>query len=385
MKKSEYIDFNRPFVAGRELEYITDAIFKRKALCGNGYYTSRCSEYMQSHFGVRRALLTASGTAALEMCAILLDIKPGDEVIMPSFTYVSTANAFVLRGAIPRFVDIRPDTMNMDEKLIEASISNRTKAIVVVHYAGISIEMDEIARVASNYGLPIVEDAAHAVGSKYKGRYAGSLGQFGVYSFHETKNIISGEGGGLLVNDPSFEERAEIVIEKGTNRKKYFEGRVDKYSWVDIGSSYVMSELNAAYLYGQLQNYKKINKRRISIFAGYFNGLRELQDAGLLRLPVIPRECQANGHIFYVLCKSSASRAGLMSFLDRSGIQAVFHYSPLHTSGYCIEHFREVHLPVTEDVAGRLLRLPLFYTMTDSQWAYVISKVKEYFAVCETV
>jgi len=355
------IDFNRPSIMGKEMAYIQDAIFNQKALCGNGFYTKKCATLLEQGFNINKALLTTSCTTALEMAAILLDLKPGDEVIVPSYTFVSTANAFILRGAKPVFIDIRADTLNLDESQLEALITPKTRAIFVVHYGGVGAEMDTILEIAHRHNLFVVEDAAQGVGATYKEKYLGTLGHLGTYSFHETKNIICGEGGTLLINDEQFIERAEILLEKGTNRKQFCEGQVDKYTWVDVGSSYVLSELNAAYLYGQLENESVILNKRLSLFKKYYEALLPLQERGQVRHPIVPTHCEQNGHMFYMICRSNEERQKLIHFLREKNIQAVFHYIPLHQSPMGQKFGKNIGLPVTEDIAARLVRLPMFY------------------------
>jgi len=359
------IPFNKPFIIGRELEYITQAVALGH-LSGDGPFTKKCHAWMEQKFGAKKVLLTHSCTAALEMAAILADIQPGDEVIMPSYTFVSTANAFVLRGAVPVWCDIREDTLNIDETKIEALITPKTKAIVPVHYAGVGCEMDAIMEIAERHTLLVIEDAAQAVNATYKGRYLGTIGHFGCYSFHETKNFISGEGGALVINNGRFVERAEIIREKGTNRSKFFRGQVDKYTWVDVGSSFLPSELVAAFLYAQLEEVDKINEKRLSIWTAYYEGLKTLADTGNLRLPIIPSHCGHNAHMFYILLPTLEQRDALIAALKEQGIMTVFHYIPLHTAPMG----RAVHplipsLPVTEELAPRLLRLPMFHELTE--------------------
>lgn len=375
-----FIPFNSPFIVGKELYYIAQAV-QGGHLAGDGAFTKRCNEWMERKFGAHRVLLTHSGTAALDMSAILCDVKPGDEVIMPSFTFVSTANAFALRGARIRFVDIRPDTLNMDENLIEAAISEHTKAIVPVHYAGVSCEMDVIMEIADRYNLLVVEDAAQGVNATYKGRYLGTIGHLGAYSFHETKNFISGEGGALVVNDARFIERAEIIREKGTNRSKFFRGEVDKYTWVDIGSSFLPSEIVAAFLYAQLEEADTITRKRNEIFGYYAEQLEPLCRRGLFRMPSCPEECRHNAHLFYLLTETGpGDRDRLIAYLKKKNIHAVFHYVPLHTSpmgqrmGY-----GEGDLPVTEDMSERLVRLPCYYELTREDQDRVIDAICEFF------
>ena len=374
----EKIPFNRPFIAGKELYYIAQAVMQAH-LSGDGTFTKRCQTWMEEHFGVRRALLTHSCTAALEMAALLCDVGPGDEVIMPSFTFSSTATAFVLRGATPVFVDIRPDNCNLDETLLPGALTPRTKVIVPVHYAGVSCEMDTIMDLARAHGLLVVEDAAQAFFSTYKGRMLGSLGDFGCLSFHETKNIISGEGGALLVNTPSFVQRAEILREKGTNRSQFFRGQVDKYTWVDVGSSFLPSELIGAFLWGQIEEAETIIANRRASFDRYLHALRPLQDAGCLRLPQVP-EGLANGHIFYILTESLAVREALTAALKEDNISAVFHYVPLHASPAGRRFGRAVgELPVTMATADRLLRLPLYFGMRPDEVDRVVDRIFAFF------
>lgn len=369
-----HIPFNTPFLTGRELGYLTQAHGSRH-LSGDGSFTKKCHAWLESYSGSNRALLTHSCTAALEMAAILADIQPGDEVIMPSYTFVSTANAFVLRGGVPVFVDIRADTLNIDEQLIEAAITQRTKAIVPVHYAGVSCEMDSIMAIARRHNLLVIEDAAQGVMSSYKGRPLGSIGDMGAYSFHETKNVISGEGGALLVNAPRFSERAEIIREKGTNRSLFFRGQVDKYTWVDIGSSYLPSEIIAAFLWAQLEDAQTITARRMDIWHSYHQALAGLETAGRLRRPVVPADCVHNAHMYYVLLESLAHRTELIARLKLSGVGSVFHYVPLHNSPAGIKYGR-AHgaLRNTESLADRLVRLPMWLGMGDGQ-DHVISEV----------
>lgn len=356
------IPFNKPFIIGRELALIADAV-SRGHLSGDGHYTKLCNRWFEDKLGCRKALLTHSCTAALEMAAILCDLAPGDEVIMPSYTFVSTANAFTLRGAVPVFVDIRPDTLNIDEALIEAAITSKTRAIVPVHYAGVPCEMDAIMDIAQRHKLLVVEDAAQALLSNYKGKALGTIGHFGCLSFHETKNIISGEGGALLINDERFVERAEIIREKGTNRSQFFRGEVDKYTWVDVGSSYLPSELVSAFLYAQLERANEITAQRCRICTAYSEQLAPLERAGKLRLPSFDDD--SNGHMFYIILDSLATRSKLIAHLKAQAIHPVFHYVPLHSSPGGRKHGRTGStMIVTNDLSERLLRLPLFYEMT---------------------
>jgi dTDP-4-amino-4,6-dideoxygalactose transaminase len=335
---------------------------------------------MEERFGVPKVLLTHSCTASLEMAAILADIGPGDEVIMPSFTFVSTANAFVLRGASIRFVDIRPDTLNINEKLIVEAITPRTKAIVPVHYAGVGCDMETIMGLADEHDLLVIEDAAQAVNATYNGRYLGSIGHLGCYSFHETKNFISGEGGALAINHERFLERAEIIREKGTNRSKFFRGEVDKYTWTDIGSSYLPSEIIAAFLYAQLEESESITKKRRAIFCNYATALAPLASQGLIRLPHAPNCCHHNGHMFYIITNTAKERADLIAYLKENGIHAVFHYLPLHTSpmGQKMGVNGE-ELPVTEDISERLVRLPCYFELSEEEQERVVNKINAFF------
>ncbi len=357
------IGFNKPCIAGRELEYIVQAV-ENCQLSGDGPFTARCSRLLETSLGAEKILLTHSCTAALEMAALLCDIQPGDEVIVPSYTFVSTVNAFVLRGGVPVFADIRQDTLNMDESLVESLITPRTKAIVPVHYAGVGCNMDVLNAIAERHGLLVVEDAAQGVGAKYKGKALGTIGHLGCYSFHETKNIISGEGGALAVNFPAFRDRAEILREKGTNRSAFFRGMVDKYTWVDTGSSYLPGELVAAFLYGQLEKADTILQKRLTVWQNYHALLEDLECSGRIRRPVIPEECEHNGHMYYILTSGLEERSRLIDFLRERGIQAVFHYVPLHNSPKGRELAGELALPVTEKMADRLLRLPCYNSLT---------------------
>lgn len=372
--------FNKPFIIGPELDYIADAV-ARGHLSGDGHYTKLCHQWLEQQLGAKRALLTHSCTAALEMAAILCDIRPGDEVIMPSYTFVSTANAFVLRGGVPVFVDIRPDTLNLDEKLIESAITPKTRAIVPVHYAGVACDMDAIMAIARRRDLLVVEDAAQAVLAEYKGRRPGAIGDLGCLSFHETKNVISGEGGALLINNPDLIERAEIIREKGTNRSKFFRGEVDKYTWVDIGSSFLPSELIGAFLWAQLQHAADIIERRRQLCEIYRGALQDLADAGLLQLPQPePEGVAGNGHMFYLFTRSAAERGALLAHLKAAGVHAVFHYVPLHASPAGRKFGRTAGaLPVTEDLADRLVRLPLYYNLGDDEARAIVGQVRRFF------
>jgi dTDP-4-amino-4,6-dideoxygalactose transaminase len=366
------VSFNKPHLTGKELHYISEA-HALGQLSGDGPFTKRCNSWLEHQTGCRRALLTNSCTAALDMAAILADIGPGDEVIMPSYTFSSTANAFVLRGGVPVFVDIRPDTLNIDETRIEDAITSRTRAIVPVHYAGVSCEMDAIMAIADRHHLLVIEDAAQGIMSTYKGRPLGSIGHLGCLSFHETKNIIAGEGGALLINDDRFIDRAEIIREKGTNRSRFFRGEVDKYTWVDVGSSYLPGEIVAAFLWAQMEDAKKITDKRLAIWNTYYSGLGDLAGEGELRLPVVPAECKHNAHMFYVLLADLESRTRAIESLRRHDITTVFHYVPLHSSPAGVR-FGRTHgdMSVTNATGDRLLRLPLYYDMTEADTQRVI-------------
>ena len=374
------VPFNKPFTIGPELDYIADAV-RRGHLSGDGHYTRLCHRWLEEKLGAQRALLTHSCTAALEMAAILCDIQPGDEVIMPSYTFVSTANAFVLRGGVPVFVDIRADTLNLDESLIEAAITEKTKAIVPVHYAGVACEMDAIMAIARRHRLLVVEDAAQAVLSDYKGRRPGAIGDMGCLSFHETKNVISGEGGALLVNNPALVARAEIIREKGTNRSQFFRGEVDKYTWVDIGSSFLPSELIGAFLWAQLEHAEAIIARRRQLCSLYREALQDLADEGLVSLPQIePEGLAGNGHMFYLFTRTAAERAPLLTHLKTGGVHAVFHYVPLHASPAGRRYGRSAgRLAVTEDLAERLVRLPLYFDLGNDEARTIAARVRGFF------
>lgn len=360
------IPFNKPYTTGKELAYIAEAKLGNM-LAGDGPFTKRCHEWLEHKIGCNTALLTHSCTAALEMAALLLDIEPGDEVIMPSYTFVSTANAIVLRGGVPVFVDIREDTLNLDERLIESAITPRTRAILPVHYAGVACEMDTIMSVAKRHGLKVVEDAAQGIMSTYKGRSLGSIGDLGAYSFHETKNVISGEGGALLVNDPALAARAEIVREKGTDRSRFFRGEVDKYTWQDVGSSFLPGEMVAAFLSAQLEAAECITKERLAIWNSYNDMFKQLETAGLLRRPVVPSECQHNAHMYYILLSPEIDRKAVIDVLKLNRISAVFHYVPLHSSPGGKRYARtNGELGVTTRQSERLIRLPLWIGLTEA-------------------
>lgn len=369
------IDFNRPAYVGRELEYIKDAV-QRGMLCGDGEYTKRCSAWMEERFHAGHVMLTTSCTHALEMAAYLCEIEPGDEVIMPSYTFVSTADAFVLRQAKIVFVDIRPDTMNMDEKLIEQAITDRTKVIVPVHYAGVACEMDKIMEIAKKYNLKVIEDAAQGVDACYKGKALGTIGDFGCYSFHETKNYTMGEGGALLFQDDRYQERAEILREKGTDRSKFFRGQVDKYRWMDFGSSYLPSELNAAYLYAQLEARDRIFHKRMEIYNYYNENLAPLAAEGKVEQPYVPAECSHNAHMYYLKVRNMDVRTQLLEYLREKGIYSVFHYIPLHSSpaGMKFGRFSGEDVYTTRE-SERLLRLPMFYNLDMESVKYVTDTV----------
>lgn len=366
------IPFNKPYMTGRELDCIGEA-HRNGMLAGDGAFTKRCHEWLERRTGCSRALLTHSCTAALEMAALLIDIEPGDEVIMPSYTFVSTANAFVLRGAIPVFVDVREDTLNLDERLVEEAVTGRTRAIVPVHYAGVACEMDAILDIAGRHGLRVIEDAAQAVMATYKGRALGSIGDLGTYSFHETKNVISGEGGGLLVNDPALAARAEIVREKGTDRSRFFRGQVDKYTWQETGSSFLPGEIIAAFLWAQLEEADRITAIRHGIWDRYHQMLGPLADNGAIRRPVVPDGCGHNAHMYYVLLAPGADRSAVLGEFRRNDIWPVFHYVPLHSSPAGLRLGRaNGELGVTDSIAARLLRLPFWIGISEAQQAEVV-------------
>lgn len=375
------ITFNKPYFTGRETVYIKQA-HERSMLAGDGYFTKRCHSWLEDSLGIHKALLTHSCTAALEMMAILADVGQGDEVIMPSYTFVSTANAFVLRGATPVFIDIRPDTLNMDENLIDAAITSRTKAIVPVHYAGVGCEMDRIMDIAAKNDILVLEDAAQGMLASYKGRNLGAIGHMGAYSFHETKNIISGEGGALLVNDPVYGERAEIIREKGTNRSQFFRGEVDKYTWQDIGSSYLPGELTAAFLMAQLEYADEITKQRKKIWERYHENLAGIESAGVIKRPGVPSHCEHNGHMYYIQVENSDTRESLLAFLAKRDIKAVFHYVPLHSSPGGRRYGRcGSSLEKTDDISPRLVRLPLYYDLDEEKQDYVINALWQFFGL----
>ena len=374
------ISFNVPPFVGTELKYIQEAIASRK-ISGDGDFTKKCHKWLEEHFHAQKVLLTTSGTSALDMALLLCDLQPGDEVILPSYTFSSTATAAVMAGARLVFVDIRPDTMNIDETRIEAAITEKTKVIMVVHYAGVACEMDTIMAIAHKYGLKVVEDAAQGVTSKYKGRYLGTIGDFGCYSFHETKNLSMGEGGALVINRSEYNERAEILREKGTNRSKFFRGQVDKYTWVDIGDSYLPSELNAAYLWGQLQAVDVIEQDRMRSWNMYYDLLKPLADQHYIELPTIPKECEHNAHMFYIKAKNFEERTRLIEHLKKNEVLSVFHYIPLHSSPAGIKygrfHGEDVY---TTKESERLVRLPLYFGLTEADCNKVIKDINDFYS-----
>lgn len=373
------IRFNVPPYTGKELDYIRIAVENQK-ICGDGDFTKKCNEWIEEKTKTRKALLTTSCTHATELAAILADIQPGDEVIMPAYTFVSTADAFVLRGATAVFVDIRPDTMNMDAELIEAAITDKTKAIVPVHYAGVSCDMDKIMEIAKKYNLVVIEDAAQGIMSTYKGQALGTIGDFGCFSFHETKNFSMGEGGALLIRDEKDIENAEIIREKGTNRAKFFRGQIDKYTWVEKGSSYLPSEMNAAYLYAQLELAEPITADRMATWQRYYDAFEELAKTGKVELPFIPEDCTHNAHMFYLKCKDLEERTALIQFLKQNDILAVFHYVPLHTAPAGLKYGRfHGEDKYTTKESERLVRLPLYYGLEPEKTDYIIGKVKEFY------
>lgn len=374
------ISFNVPPYVGNEEKYIAEAIVKHK-ICGDGVFTKKCNEWMENKFKAKKVLLTTSGTSALEMAALLCNVKPGDEVIMPSYTFCSTADAFVQRGCRIVFVDVRPDTMNIDEKLIESAITEKTKVICVVHYAGVACEMNTIMNIAHRYNLKVVEDAAQGVMSQYKGKALGTIGDYGCYSFHETKNYSMGEGGAIVINTNTGDiEKAEIIREKGTNRSKFWRGQIDKYTWVDYGSSYLPSELNAAYLWAQLEVADDINNARLFVWNSYYKALKPLVDNGKIEIPFVPDCCVHNAHMFYIKCKDLEERTDFISFMKEHGIGCVFHYIPLHSSpaGQKFGCFFNEDVYTTKE-SDRLVRLPLWYGMTYMDIEKVIVTTKQFF------
>ena len=373
------VPFNVPPCTGNEMKYIGEAVASHK-ICGDGQFTKKCSAWMEERFGAHKVLLTTSGTTALDMASLLCELQPGDEVILPSFTFSSTANAFVNYGAKLVFVDIRPDTMNIDETKIDAAITSRTKAIAVMHYAGVACEMDTIMAIARKHRLLVIEDAAQAVMSSYKGRALGTIGDFGCYSFHETKNYSMGEGGAILINAPEYVERAEILREKGTDRARFFRGQVDKYTWVDLGDSFLPSELNAAYLWAQLEMADEINEDRLSSWKSYYGAFTDLEKKGLVTLPVVSEGCVHNAHMFYLKCRDLEERTALIAFLKARDILAVFHYVPLHSApaGLRFGRFSGEDVYTTRE-SDRLVRLPLYYGLTADDQAKVIRAVRDFY------
>ena len=373
------IPFNRPYLAGKELFYIAQAVLSGRT-AGDGFYTKKCQNFLEEKFNAEKILLTHSCTAALEIAAFLCEVGPGDEVILPSFTFVSTANAFYLRGAKPVFVDINKDTLNIDEKKIEDAITEKTKVIIPVHYAGVGCNMDYITQIAREYNIFIVEDAAQGVNAMYKDKFLGTIGDIGAYSFHETKNYICGEGGAIVINNPLLIERAEILREKGTDRSKFFRGEVDKYTWVDLGSSYLPSDILSAFLFAQLENMEQINTRRENLFNYYYRELIPLANDGKIRLPYISNDCTSNCHLFYIIMEDEETRDNLMEYLKSKGISALFHYLPLHLSKIGLSlGYKDGQLPVTEGMSSRLLRLPFFLEMSDEEKIYVVDTIKSFF------
>ena len=373
------IPFNVPPCVGTELQYIKEAIESHK-ICGDGAFTKKCNAWLEERFGAQKVLLTTSGTTALDMAALLCELKEGDEVILPSYTFSSTATSAVLGGARLVFVDIRPDTMNIDEKKIEEAITERTRAIIAVHYAGVACEMDTIMEIARKYSLVVIEDAAQGVMSTYKGRALGTIGDFGCYSFHETKNYSMGEGGALVINNPEYNERAEILREKGTNRSKFFRGQVDKYTWVDFGDSYLPSELNAAYLWAQLCAADEINENRMASWNQYYQELKGLEESGRIELPVIPEGCVHNAHMFYIKCRDLEERTSFISYMKEEGILTVFHYIPLHSAPAGLKYgwFSGKDLYTTKE-SERLVRLPMYYGLGQEKIAFICEKIRNFY------
>ena len=374
------IPFNKPFIAGRELQYIAEAV-ENGNISGDGAFTQRCAELMESKFGITKVLLTPSCTAALEMASMLADLSPGDEAIVPSFTFVSTASAIARCGATPVFVDIEPETLNLDPQRFREAITDHTKVVFPIHYGGVAADMTEIIRISRDNNLLVVEDAAQGVNAKYQSQYLGAIGDMGVYSFHETKNFICGEGGAICLNRPDLVERAEIIRDKGTNRKQFFRGLVDKYTWVDHGSSYVPSEINCAFLFGQLECMDLISEKRRQLYETYQNGLQQLASAELLKLPVIPEHCESNHHTFFVITSDGDTRDRLLEHLRDREIHAVFHYVPLHSSPMGLAVGKSQDLPVTEDLSRRLIRLPMYFELTDGEQQRVIDAVYAFYGV----
>ena len=373
------ICFNVPPFTGKEMQYMKEAVDAQK-ICGDGQFTKKCNQWIEENTGIPKALLTTSCTHATELAALLMEVKPGDEVIMPSFTFVSTADAFVLRGAVPVFVDIRPDTMNIDEKKIEAAITEKTVGIVPVHYAGVSCEMDTIMDIAKRYNLWVIEDAAQGVMSTYKGKALGTIGDFGCYSFHETKNYSMGEGGAILIRNEKYIEEAEIIREKGTNRSKFFRGQIDKYTWVNFGSSYLPSDMNAAYLWAQLEIAEEMNHKRLECWNHYYENLKELEEKGYIELPTIPKECVHNAHMFYLKAKDLEERTEFIDFMKKKDVLTVFHYIPLHSApaGLKYGRFHGEDVYTTKE-SERLVRLPMYYGLSLKEVDYISNAVKEFY------
>lgn len=378
-QEDNMISFNVPPLVGTEFEYVKDAIYSHK-ICGDGKYTKKCNDWMEKTFNAQKVLLTTSGSTALDMALLMCDLKPGDEVILPSYTFSSTANSAVLAGAKLVFVDIRPDTMNIDEKKIESAVTDKTRVIIAMHYAGVSCEMDTIMDIARRYNLKVVEDAAQGVMSTYKGRYLGTIGDFGCYSFHETKNYSMGEGGAVVINNSAYNEKAEILREKGTNRSNFLRGQVDKYTWVDFGDSYLPSEMNAAYLWGQLEKANEINDNRLKTWNRYYNAFKTLEESGKVNLPVIPEDCKHNAHMFYVKLKDISVRTQFIEYLKKHGVYSVFHYIPLHSApaGEKFGRFSGEDEYTTRE-SERLVRLPMYYGITDEDIDKVINVIFSYF------
>ncbi len=371
------IPFNKPYLTGKEFEYIEESL-KSGNIVGNCDFTKKCEKLMEDKFDAKKVLLTGSCTDAMEMASLLIDLQPDDEVILPSFTFVSTANAFILRGAKPVFIDIREDTLNIDEKKIEEKITKKTKAIYPIHYAGVSCEMDTIMDIAERHNLYVMEDSAQGVNAKYRGRFLGTIGHLGAYSFHGTKNYTCGEGGALVINDEKFIERAEILREKGTNRSKFIRGEVDKCTWVDIGSSFLLSDVSASFLYAQLEYLDEIKEKRRAIFDFYYENLKTLETSGVLRLPTIPNECESNYHIFYIILRSNKARNSLMDKLRSEGIQSTFHYIPLHNSPMGMKFgYKDGDLPITEAVSDCILRLPFYADLKLDELSFIVKKIEE--------
>ena len=373
------IPYNKPFISGNELSYIADAVLTGK-ISGDGKYTKLCQEFFEKKYGFAKTLLTSSCTDALEMCALLCNLQQGDEVIAPSYTFVSTVNPFVLRGAVIKFCDSRKDHPGIDESKIESLITGKTKAIVVTHYAGVACDMDIIMALGKKYNLSIIEDAAHCIDAYYKDKPLGSIGHMSAFSFHETKNIIAGEGGMIVLNKSSLIERAEVIREKGTNRSKFFRGEVDKYGWVDVGSSFLPSDITAAFLYAQAENIESIQAKRKQIWQRYYDAFADLKEQGKVRLPFLPQYSTNNSHIFYLICNTNEERTSLINYLQKAGILAIFHYLPLHLSAYYTSNHPAESLPMAERYATHLLRLPLFYTLNKEEQQFIIDKVKKFYA-----